>query len=211
MLNEQIRKFVDESISLNWNWEVIKLRGGEPTLHPMLFQIIESLEVYRNFNPDCRFYILSNGISDKTKEVLSQLPSWITINNSEKKSHDNVITGKVPHDTINVAPIDFKMYKFADFTKGCMRTASCGMALSRYGYYPCATGIHISRIFGFDIGIKRLSLVDTESSQKILNILCTYCGHYKYPKDTRIRNIISSSWEKAFKEYMGGKPKISLY
>ena len=40
MTVDQIKKFVDEAIKLDYRWDAIKLRGGEPTLHPKIFEII---------------------------------------------------------------------------------------------------------------------------------------------------------------------------
>ncbi len=211
MTNEQIKKFVNESINLNWNWKLIKIRGGEPTLHPELFQIINSLEIYKNFNPNCKFTILTNNFSAQTKEILSRMPAWILIESSEKKVEGGKLIGKVLHDSINIAPNDLLIYKFADFTKGCYRPAICGMQLSRLGYYPCALGVHISRIFGFEVGIKKLSNINEESFRKILNIICRFCGHYKQPSDQAVRNVISPSWKKAFKKYGEKKPRLSVY
>lgn len=211
LTNEQVRKFVDESISLNWNWELIKIRGGEPTLHSGIFKIIESLQLYKNFNPDCKFRILSNNFSVYTRKVLSDMPAWVSIQSSDKSINGDVVVGKVPHDSVNIAPNDLLIYKCADFTKGCYRPMVCGMQLSRNGYYPCAMGVHISRIFGFDIGIKKLASINNGSFREILNIICRYCGHYKQPSDRPTENVISLSWEKAFKKYSEEKPKLSLY
>lgn len=206
---EQIKKFVHESIKLNWQWEVIKIRGGEPTLHPDFFQIVDSLEGYKKFNPLCKFYLLTNGYSEMTKKILSRVPKWMIIINEGRGT--NMLYNGLIHDSINLAPIDLMLYKSADFTKACARTLGCGMALSRYGYYPCAPAIHVSRIFGLDIGIKKLSLLNDESFKKQLIMLCKYCGHYKEPNDAPSKAVISASWEKAFKKFKSEKPKISLY
>jgi len=209
MSGEQIRKFVYESIDLGWKWDLIKIRGGEPTLHPLLFHIVESLTIYRDFNPDCRFSIITNNFSDETKRTLSGMPSWITILRKDKKgANDNAVPG---HDSINIAPADLFIYKFADFRKGCPRTVHCGMGLSRYGYYPCAPGIHVSRIFGLDVGIKKLSLVNDDAMRRLLGVLCRYCGHYKQPNDHPAKNIVSASWRRAFKKYREERPDLSLY
>lgn len=211
MTAQQIKKFVDESINLHWYWKMIKIRGGEPTLHPEIFRIIEILKLYKDFDPDCKFAILTNNFSDYTKRILSCLPAWVSVISSEKKAKGGKIFGNTPHDSINKAPVDLLIYKFADFTKGCYRPMRCGIQLSRYGYYPCAMGSHISRIFGFDIAVKSLSLVKEEAFARILSIICKYCGHYKQPEGIAAKSVISRSWKKAFKQYNKEKPKITLY
>ncbi len=211
MTAQQIKKFVDESINLHWRWKMIKLRGGEPTLHPEILRIIEILKLYRDFNPDCEFAILTNNFSDYTKRILSKMPQWIQVISSEKRIQGGRIIGNTSHDSINKAPVDLLIYKFADFTKGCYRPIKCGMQLSRYGYYPCAMGAHISRIFGFDIALKSISLVKEDAFTRILSIICKYCGHYKQPEEAAVTSAISGSWKKAFRQYNKEKPKITLY
>jgi sulfatase maturation enzyme AslB (radical SAM superfamily) len=211
MSRDQISRFVEESIGLGWKWDVIKLRGGEPTLHPELFEVIELLERYHKVNPDCKFHILTNGFSEETKWILTKMPKWISVDNSEKKILSKTTIGKLRHDSFNIAPIDLWIYKLADYTKGCWRPSHCGMALSRYGYYPCAAGIHVSRVFGVEVGIKKLGQVNEERFLKVLNSLCRYCGHYKQPNDSTARNVISKSWRDAFNKYKESKPNLSLY
>jgi hypothetical protein len=207
----QIKKFVDESIALAWKWERIKIRGGEPTLHPLLPQIIKNLEVYKKYNPPCQIELLTNGFSDKVNEVLAGIPEWVVILNSKKDLESVKCAAAWKHDSINLAPVDFAVYAFADFTKGCWRAADCGMALSKYGYYPCAAGIHVSRIFGFDIGVKKLAMVNNDSMTRSLSVLCKYCGHFKQPNDIPGTHTVSSSWKKAFDDYKRARPKMSLY
>lgn len=112
----------------------------------------------------------------------------------------------------NVAPVDviyFGLYQ--DVTKGCLRTEKCHMSLSRYGYYACSPGAHLDRVFGFDIGIKKLSSVNDTAFRKQLNTLCRYYGHFKEPNEYVTEGKMSKSWVKAYKRYKETKPKMSLY
>lgn len=206
---EQIKKFVKESLELRWDWELIKLYGGEPTLHPQFFDVIKILKKYKDSNPNCEFWILTNGAGKEVQEKLSKLPDWITINNSTEKGMGYKFK---EFESYNVAPMDLWKYKFgADFSKGCDRIERCGICLSRSGYYVCAPGADIDRIFGFDIGFKSLAEVKKSSMKDQLKIFCKYCGLYKEPKDIISEEKISPTWKKAYEEYKNKKPKLSIY
>ena len=68
MTTEQIRRFVDESISLGWKWNWIKVFGGEPTMHPDLLPILGELERYTKTRTGCVVEIVTNGLAGSTKE-----------------------------------------------------------------------------------------------------------------------------------------------
>lgn len=207
---QQIDKFVNESIELKWRWKMIDLRGGEPTLHPDFFGILEMIKKYKTFYPECRVIITTNAFGNKTKEILGKVPDWVIpdciLNKYSGRNASNI------YSSYNVAPIDLCMFRHsADFTKGCWRTEYCGLGLSRYGFYSCCPGASVDRIFAFDIGIKRLSLVDNESLLKQMNMLCRYCGHYKEPNERVFTEKMSKSWTAAYEKYNKDKPVISLY
>lgn len=207
---EQIEKFVEEAIELKYYWDKINLTGGEPTLHPQIFEIFNTLEKYKNFNQDCVFVLVSNGVGEKVESILAKLPEWVVVVNSKKEAgrQSNVF---IP---FNMAPIDSKIYsRFADFSKGCQMLESCqGLALSMYGYYPtspCVLGV--DRVLGFDIGIKRLSLVDETALRNQMKMLCKYCGIFKKPYELITKPKMSPSWKKAYSDYKKKKPELSLY
>jgi molybdenum cofactor biosynthesis enzyme MoaA len=62
---EQIKKFLDESIRLNWKWKEIKIIGGEPTLHPYFFEILDVIKRYTEFNSHCKIILSTNGFGKK--------------------------------------------------------------------------------------------------------------------------------------------------
>lgn len=207
---EQIEKFVQEAIDLKYYWDKISLSGGETTLHPQVFEIFDALKRYKDFNPECVIDIITNGAGDKVKSVLSELPEWIEIINSKKQE------GQQRHlfGTFNVAPIDCKSYRYlTDFSKGCRIIEYCnGLALSKYGYYPntpCALGV--DRVFGFDVGIKKLSLVTEKALGDQMKILCRYCGFFREPFELVRKPKMSPSWKKAYSDYKKKKPELSLY
>lgn len=210
---EQIEKFVDSAKKLKYDWDFIRLRGGEPTLHPQFLECIEIIKKYKDFNPHCKIVLVTNGAGEEVKAVLAKIPNWIHV------THGNMLRPKeekrydyASFNTYNEAPIDLWYYKFEDFTKGCYRIKECyGLALSRYGYYPCSPGANVDRVFGFDIGIKELSLVDEKALRNQMKILCRYCGHFKEPNYCTAEEKVSASWEKAYKRYKKQEIKLSLY
>jgi len=210
MTLEQIKKFVDEAIKLKYRWDAIKLRGGEPTLHPEFSDILKIIKKYKDFHPDCKITIVTNGMGKKVNEILSKVPDWVCEQNSSKK------TGQYDYGTFksyNIAPKDLFWYKFyRDYSKGCNRLVRChGLALSRYGYYPCTHGANVDRVFGFDIGIKKLSDVNEKALRKQMQTLCKYCGHFKLTNDYIDGEKMSKSWQKIYKKYKQKKPDMSLY
>lgn len=204
---DQIEKFVNESIELNWEWKQISLLGGEPTLHPEIFKIVEVLKKYYDFHPSCRFEIATNGCGEKVKGVIKKLPAWLIVRSTDKTS--------IIHDfcSYNVAPIDIEKYKNSDFTKGCWITTACGLGLTRYGYYACGAGASVDRVFGFDIGVKSLKQINKLDFKMQKEKLCRYCGHYKKNYNTKRiqQEVVSETWGKAYSDYRTKKPKLSEY
>ena len=52
MTIEQVKKFVDDSIKLNWDWKRIAIVGGESTTHPNLIEIINEVKRYKDINQE---------------------------------------------------------------------------------------------------------------------------------------------------------------
>jgi len=207
MTLEQIEKFIRESIGLNWRWDKITLRGGEPTLYPNFFDVLKIIKQYKEFRPECDIGIISNGYGDKVNRVLENLPEWVSVVVAQKSGP----SASINYGSYNVAPCDLRRFHSADFSKGCWRSEICNIGLSRYGYYPCSPGANVDRVFGFDVGIKKLSQVNSETLSNQMKILCRYCGHYKEPNEVVLKEKMSRAWKDAYKKYKGGKPKLKLY
>jgi hypothetical protein len=204
---EQMEKFVRESTEKNWSWKRIALTGGEPTLHPRFFEMLEKVRDYKSLNPDCEVAVVTNGHGREVREVLDHLPSWVTVKNSKKEGSEHEFVA------FNLAPIDQRAERGKDFGKGCRVLEYCGLGLSRYGFYPCAPGACIDRVFGFDIGIKDLSSVGEAALRSQLRRLCPYCGFFRYNfgVETTDVEVISESWREAFEAYRRQKPSLHLY
>ena len=82
---EQINKFIDESIKQGRKWKIITIVGGEPTLHPQIFDILQQLLLYKKcFSRDAKIRIFSNGAGEKVNSILSKIPQEIMIENTKK-------------------------------------------------------------------------------------------------------------------------------
>lgn len=204
MTVDQLRKFTSESDENGIKWENIRILGGEPTLHPDILEILELLVDYtRRSSPDTRIHLATNGFGRRVENVLSQLPSAIAVENSQKTSSEQFF------HPFNVAPQDRLEFRHADYSNGCEQTFRWGIGLTPYGYYPCALAGSIDRVFGFDIGRKTLPQPDDPMIDH-LQVFCRLCGMFRYANHTR-QQMMSPSWVEACAKYKKSKPVLSLY
>ena len=206
---QQIQTFIDESLQLNQGWINIAILGGEPTLHPHFFEVLDIFDKYKISNPGCRIELVTSGYGQRVVGILNKIPSWIEITNIKKKSHIQKFS------TYNIAPIDTAEFVSSNFSLGCEITEYCGLGLTRYGYYPCGAGASVDRVFGFDIGLKKLSDCQPKKLKNQLKTLCKYCGHYKdrdmWNYNTETEEKISEIWQNTYRKYREKKPHLSLF
>lgn len=198
----QIRKFAAESVERGTRWKYIGLMGGEPALHPELKDIITVLLKYKKSHaPECVIYIATNGYGDTVKKVLAELPHEIVVENTAKTGPDQLF------NAFNLAPVDSKLYRFADYAAGC-GFAHCGIALTPAGYYPCAASGGMDRVLGLDAGRKRLP-PDDDGMRDIFRKFCQFCGHFA-PRET-MEELFSPTWIKLLEGYRKSKPGLTEY
>lgn len=199
---DRIRSFVDESIALKHYWERIRVLGGEPTLHPQFYDIVQCLLHYRKWNPDCLIEIVTNGYGKNVQTALERLPKDIWIENSKK-------TDRVQEDfgPFNLAPCD-DLYRFQiDYRNGCAIMEECGMGLTPMGYYPCAISGGIDRIANWNVGYENIP--DTEDDMLgLLEKSCSLCGRFRaghfIPKNLRAKlseSMVSPTWAKLYENW----------
>jgi hypothetical protein len=207
MTVHQIELFVEESKEKGIKWEQIRLTGGEPTLHPTIFEILNRLIAYReSFSKETIITVVTNGYGKKVESVLKNMPPQIKIENSHKTS------GIQPSfDTFNVAPQDLKEHQGANFRNACWISAYCGIGLTSSGYYPCAPASGIDRIFGWNLGRQELP-DDEDSMYDMLEAFCSHCGHFKRGRIAQVKQpVMSLTWREAYERYRQAKPKLTCY
>lgn len=205
----QVEKVVNDAIRLDYYWDNVFLTGGEASLHPQLFEILDVIKRYKEFNPECSISLETNGAGNEVQSVLKKLPEWLGVGNSIKKE------GKSDYVFVeyNVAPIDSFLSVLADFSKGCSRLKHCySLCATMYGYYPCSPCMNVARVFGLDIGIRELDQVTEGALRKQLKTLCKYCGFFREPQyGTTLTQTMSRSWKRAFAQYKKHKPELTRY
>lgn len=213
MTVEQIEKFLSETRRVGRRWKRIRLLGGEPFLHPDIFQIIEVLIEYKKkYSLSIIIEISTNGFGEFVNKRLKTTPPDIVVNNSYK---DSPLQEKF--EAFNLAPCDQPEFNQVDYANACWITSICGMGLNMYGYYQCAVAAGIDRIMGLDMGLKSIPL-DTEKFNKQKRYLCRYCGHFINRHRTHSAErkniegiIISPIWNRAYLTYSKNKPSLSRY
>jgi hypothetical protein len=194
----QVQAFVSQSIANNMHWERIRLLGGEPTLHPDFFHIVDILLQYQSLhNPDVRLVVCSNGHGRKVNAILSKLPSLVEIKTTIKTGNENLFR------PFNLAPKDSLAYRFSDFSSGCRIIEDCGIGYTPQGYYICAVAGAIDRIFGFHMG--RTTLPEkTDQMIDQCEAFCPLCGHFGFRIPVK-KTKMSPIWQKAYAGYHSRK------
>lgn len=201
---EQIQRFVQESINSGAKWHIIRVLGGEPTLHPEFTEILNILLEYKHsYSPKTIISVSTNGHGDKVNEILSKVPEEIVIINSSKESPTQLFY------RFNMAPKDSVMYNYADYSNGCYVTSIVGSALTPYGYYPCPVAGGIDRVVGFNRGRKKLPEVNDLMLEE-LKMFCPLCGLFGCQRYT-YDSLQSESWKIIYENYKLKKKLLSSY
>jgi molybdenum cofactor biosynthesis enzyme MoaA len=75
MTVDQIKKFISESIAMNYTWNMIRILGGEPAVHPDALEIMRLLCEYRaQHAPKCTILFVTNGYGEKVKRCWRSCP-----------------------------------------------------------------------------------------------------------------------------------------
>jgi hypothetical protein len=203
----QIRKLIRESIELEWPWQTWGLIGGEPTVHPQFWEILEAVVEYRQAsNPTLLIRISTHGATARTTEILNRVATtfpFVRVRNSAKttiEQNDFVAINMAPRDT----PLVDHAYS------GCWIPAHCGIGFNYAGFYCCAIAGAIDRVCGDKLAITSLREVTQERLIAHYAPFCAMCGHYR-PIRAHNDHKMSPSWNVAFAEYDKRRPVLDRY
>lgn len=178
---EQIQYFVNEMKIYHHHTSIIKVSGGEPLLHPDIWQILDILKVLLDDGHCIQILLLTNGILE---EKIKDIPSWVSVVNSEKNRLPFIHSIKY-----GMPPIELNKIVNAENNE-CEQIFDgpyCSICLNKWGYYlagPCGA---LDRFIGIDIGVKTLKEI-IETDFKVLedqqDKLCKFCGFSHASKNT---------------------------
>jgi hypothetical protein len=212
-----IKNFIFDSMELDKKWNLIKILGGEPTLHPDFEKIIKyiSEEYILCYSPKTILQIVSNGLTVETRNILEKVRKYQNVS-IDYNSFKN--TNKIEYfSPFNDAPIDDENFKNADYIKACWITSYCGIGLNKFGYYACSVCGGIDRIINENRGgIRHLKDISTERFQEHFLKFCCLCGNFKdYAVNHRdfiprcekapLKNVVSETWSKLYDTYYYNK------
>lgn len=204
----QIRHFLAESRERQQRWRMIRVIGGEPTIHPQFLEIVDLLVAYKkSYSPGTRIVVCTNGHGDRVQRALSMLPSEVVIENTAKQSH-------IQPDFLafNVAPVDSREFAEADYANGCSIIKKCGFGLSPSGYYPCGPAGGIDRVFGFNLGRKSLPSPDDDMHEE-LRRFCAVCGIFRRTPEPKplLEPVMSATWSRAYARWAAKRPVLTAF
>jgi hypothetical protein len=213
MTVEQVALFVQESLELNWEWERIRLLGGEPTLHPNFRGCVNLLLEYRKRFPNVFLQVLTNGLGKA-----AQYREWLTAErvslHAEAKQRN---VTPIWFNNTRIVPID------RDPTIGELPPCAifgirgCGIGLTRHGYFLDGAGASIARVAGHDIGVMRLRDLNWEAMMEQSKILCRICGHWnpwginQSQRVTETGEVTGQFWTETLAAFNKQKPKLRIY
>lgn len=206
MTVEQIARFVKESLAAGRRWKVIRILGGEPSLHENVIEILQTIAEYKKYSPATTLIYSTNGLGTRARDILNKVPQEYIIENSGKTD--------AKHDfyPFNLAPKDEPLIKFVDCAHACCLTKRYGLGLTKHGYYHCAMAGGIDRVFGFNLGRQTLPAASDQMLEE-KKVLCQYCGHFRemFKPGTTTEEIMSVSWKEAYEKYRVNPPKLDDY
>lgn len=207
MTLDDAREFMRQSEQLAWYPDIV-IMGGEPTLHPDLFEFIR----LANQHSPGRVTFYSNGFSKKARECIDRVRREGT---ADVPDYTFKPLGSVIHEhwDIFIAPDDFGRERMP--TDGpCLShssTGACGISVDHEGYTVCCMGGAIDGVLGLGVRTKRLAdLFQAEFADRQTRALCAMCGQHlgatarQIGKCTMVKGtLLSPAWAAAAERIHG--------
>jgi hypothetical protein len=198
---EQVRRYALATAPLISAQSRINIVGGEPTLHPQIFEVLDILvEVIRpRMKIPIQFF--SSGIGSKVNQVLGQIRqryitqsapfypvynyAWASLVIRESHIQFYVINTKgsfATHIKDYINKYHIPIFRAAqdllpyckDYVSLCKDKLCYGYSLSPYGIYICSVASTISRIFKLGEGLDHIP--STEEDKEQVDRLCHLCA-----------------------------------
>jgi hypothetical protein len=210
----QVSRFVDESLELGWDWERIRLLGGEPTLHPQLKEIAGEIQRYKHRFRNVFVQVLSNGRGKWERER-----HWLTRIGFNVHVEGPKVKGVTPNWFTNtrIVPLDRNPTVITVPPCGIFDVRGCGIGLTRHGYFLDGAGASIARVAGYDIGVMALKDLTWDAMLDQAKVLCRVCGHWNpsnatiVEKVTKTGQVTGKFWTETLEKYKATKPTLSIY
>ena len=153
---------------------VIQILGGEPTLHPQIFEILDILlEILCPSRAGGPLKLLTNGTGQNINSILDKIKKRYT----QKQIVRGLETPKSRYTIQHHFPIFQALCDYSEVPenhyKGCSVKQRCGSIATPYGFYLCRAHMRIACLFKLGPGLDHV--FTPEEEKQAANVICNYC------------------------------------
>jgi hypothetical protein len=194
---ESLDKYISQLLPLITRHTNVRIGGGEPVLHPQIFEMLQLLIEKVRPKLEIPLVLLSNGVGDRVNQILDEIrkrydtfdspyistkanlilqsTKQICINAS--KSHGAEQYVKARHKPIFRAPVDL-LPPQGDWARNCPQKNGCN--ITPHGVFVCCGSSRIiSTLFRLRPGEGHILSEEEEETQR--QKFCKYCSYLCQP------------------------------